>query len=374
MKLFKTNGIEISRKCVVWATPILDSSITQHFPEVELSTNLIKKSQSQSALPDQLETSLLNNMNMENIYWDNLQAFTCSVYSKVLLDLSQSWIVYFCISLNAVFIVTAIVGNLLILVALQKDSRLHPPSKLLFRCLASTDLFVGLISQPCFVIYLISVVRKNEFGICEQIIIFLQISTSILCGISLCTLTAISVDRLLALLLGLRYKQVVTLVRVRRFTFLQWIVFSSLSMLYFWNARIFLTTLSFNVVLFLVACTICYSKICFTLRLREAQVREQSVPGQVNMCNRAHVLKYKRTVSTSLWVSMSMIACYLPFCVVAAVMVVQQDIYLSVFAEEITASLIYLNSSLNPLIYCWRIREVRQAVKTTIRRFCLFCF
>ena len=36
--------------------------------------------------------------------------------------------------------ITAFTGNFLILVALHKESSLHPPSKLLHQCLATTDL------------------------------------------------------------------------------------------------------------------------------------------------------------------------------------------------------------------------------------------
>ena len=44
--------------------------------------------------------------------------------------------------------ITAFAGNSLILVALHKKSCLHPPSKLLYRSLATTDLLVGLVAQP----------------------------------------------------------------------------------------------------------------------------------------------------------------------------------------------------------------------------------
>ena len=45
-----------------------------------------------------------------------------------------------------------------------------------------------------------------------------------LCGVSLLTLTAISVDRLLALLLGLRYRQVVTVKKTYVAILAFWIV------------------------------------------------------------------------------------------------------------------------------------------------------
>ena len=55
------------------------------------------------------------------------------------------------IGFHSFFLFTAITsfpGNLLIIVALQKVTSIHPPSKLLFSCLALTDLCVGIILQP----------------------------------------------------------------------------------------------------------------------------------------------------------------------------------------------------------------------------------
>ena len=46
--------------------------------------------------------------------------------------------------------ITAFLGNTLILVVLHKETSLHPPSKLLYRCLATTDLLVGLVNQPLY--------------------------------------------------------------------------------------------------------------------------------------------------------------------------------------------------------------------------------
>ena len=39
---------------------------------------------------------------------------------------------------------------------------LHPPSKLLFRCLAATDLLVGFVSQPLHVMYLLSLLTMKQ--------------------------------------------------------------------------------------------------------------------------------------------------------------------------------------------------------------------
>ena len=108
--------------------------------------------------------------------------------------------------------ITAFAGNSLILVAPHKESSLHPPSKLLYRCLATTDLLVGLVAQPLNALCWMSVVHE-QWSLCRYARDASYITSYVLILVSLMTMTAISVDRLLALLLGLRYKQIVTLKR-----------------------------------------------------------------------------------------------------------------------------------------------------------------
>ena len=273
------------------------------------------------------------------------QLSTCrSVYFQTVLE---TWIADLCIAVNIILPFTAIVGNLLILVA--------------------------LITQPCFVVYLILVARENDLDTCVLFTRFLNVSSALLCGISLCTLTIISVDRLLALLLDLRYRHVVTVARVRGITFLSYFVLSSHTLVYFINTRIFFPGMISIILLFLVVSTFCYLKIYFTLRRRQAQVQQEIAPGQFNGPNRVRQLKYKRSVSTSVLVSIFMIACYLPFTIFAVVIAIRKEVSSSLLAaESIAISLVYFNSSINPVIYCWRIREVRQAVKATIRWFVSF--
>ena len=51
-------------------------------------------------------------------------------------------------AVNIVLSITASLGNILILIALRNATSIHPPTKLLFQCLAITDLGVGLTCQP----------------------------------------------------------------------------------------------------------------------------------------------------------------------------------------------------------------------------------
>ena len=108
------------------------------------------------------------------------------------------------IALNIFLSIFATLGNVLILVALRNVSSIHPPTKLLFRCLAITDLCVGLLGQPLYV-YVKYITISLDIGnrIVELFYVFVFI-IRVLLAVSILTSAAISVDRLLALLLGLK--------------------------------------------------------------------------------------------------------------------------------------------------------------------------
>ena len=274
--------------------------------------------------------------------------------------------------LNICLCITAFLWNVLILIALRKDSsfRIHPPSKLLFRCLASSDLCVGLILQPVYVTYLM--ISQPTYT-CYYVTMLTSIASGIFCGVSLATLTAISVDRLLALQLGLRYRQIVTLKRVRISVIFLWLASGATAAMFNFNYYITVGIICIVLLLCLITSTFCYAKIYIILRQHQSQVNE-NIPRQENSNERRiplNISRYRKTVSAALWLQMTLVACYLPFCIVAAVYAItglrspSRD-----FAWEVTLTIVMFNSSLNPILYFWKIREMRQAVKETLSQFC----
>ena len=114
-------------------------------------------------------------------------------------------------ALNIFFALTATVGNIMILATLCMQCSLQTPSKILFRSLALADVFVGILSGPLYVILVLTI----QYERWESVPFYNSLMVSLAAGmsmglLSLFTLTAISVDRLLALVLGLRYRQVET--------------------------------------------------------------------------------------------------------------------------------------------------------------------
>ena len=271
----------------------------------------------------------------------------------------------FILVLNSFLSVSAFLGNALILIALHKESSLHPPSKLLLRCLATTDLCVGLIVEPLTVTCLISVLNEH-WNMCRYISAAGFITGNILCGVSLFTITAISVDRLLALLLGLRYRQVVTLQRTYGVVITLWFVSTVFSAMFFWKPIITFWYSTVGIPLGLITSILFYTKIFLTLRNHQNQVQDHF--QQPNQTHQLNIARYKKAVFTAIWLQLSLVVCYVP-CGVVMALATSGGRSSSVYkAWYYVVSLVYLNSSINPILYCWKIEEVRQAVKETIRQ------
>ena len=186
------------------------------------------------------------------------------------------------LALTILLSITASLGNAVILVALHKVTSIYPPTKLFFRCLTVTDFCVGLIVQPLFATFIllrITEVNGNALYFVHESYNFL---TWILTGVALLTSTAISVDRLLALSLGLRYRLVVTLRRVRVVLICFWLVTASAGTIRIWRKDIFLIALSGLFLFSLLTVIFCYTKIHLKLRYRQTHVHNNFPQGQTN--------------------------------------------------------------------------------------------
>lgn len=270
---------------------------------------------------------------------------------------------------NIVFSITAIVGNALMLIAFYKETSLHLPSKVLLRSLAASDLCIGIM-EPLYVTYLMSL-ASERLTMCRHIVLVRSIAITISFAVSLLTITAISVDRLLALLLGLRYRQVVTLKRVNAVVVAIWAYPGVGLALWFHSHLIWKIFAASNILLCLIIAIYCYTRIFLRLRRHQTQIHDLENPQeQTNPANLSHETRYRKTVSTAMWVQLTLILCFLPYTLVAPFayrsITREQPSSSSFLALQATVSLIFLNSSLNPLLCFWKIADIRRAIKDTI--------
>lgn len=273
------------------------------------------------------------------------------------------------LALNIVTAITAFVGNVVIIAALPQVSSLHPHSKLLFRCLASTDLCVGLITQPLYITRQFLLFPASSH--LRLVGLLINITSTIFGGVSMFTVTAIGVDRLLALLLDARYRWVVTLKRVRVLVFLFWFCSCATAVLFFYDHAFAIGITSAGILLSVVASTFSYTTIYLKLRHHQARVQDYVNQRQPNAAEiPLNLARYRKTVSSALCVQTALLACYLPYATTTGIFAITRvTSRLRVgFAWPVTLSLFYFNSTLNPFLYCWKMKEVRQAVKSNLRK------
>ena len=310
----------------------------------------------------------------QNISDEDPRSLLAEICIAVSNDLQISYTIVLLV-MNALLSIIASLGNTLILFALHKESALHPPSKLLFRCLALTDLLNGCISQPLYILYLVSLLTKHQDwrgDLCLYSATFNNITTNTLCLVSLLTSTAISIDRLLALNLGLRYRQVVTFKRTSLVLLFLWVVSigsvsSSYPMLDYNKVEMFVAAAM--CVGNLAISSFCYAKIIW--KIRQHQRRVQIINNQGTLCTDSVALnnaRYKKTVSSVLWIQLTLTICYLPLIVTVGLVSYKGPTSVLDAAWGIAITLVFLNSSLNPFLYCWKINEIRAAVKGIVSR------
>ena len=253
---------------------------------------------------------------------------------------------------NILFSITASLGNILILIALRKVISIHPPTKLLFQCLAITDLGVGLISQPLMVTLMLLAdnIDIKIWEICSQLHSSLSIT---LCGVSVFASTALSVDRLLALFLGLRYRHVVTLKRVRAVLACGCLVPLLIMLVRNFRAK----TSRIIMIIFLTLCLIIslfsYTKIVHRLRQHQSSVRDNGQQGQANTEKMPlNLERYKKTVVSIALVQLALVICYFPP-IIFLIFIYLKGIHPSIhFLFDLASTILFLNSSLNPFLYC----------------------
>lgn len=280
-------------------------------------------------------------------------------------------IVIFLLGLNICLSIAASLGNTLIIIALQKVSSIHSPTKLLFQNQAVTDLCVGLLVQPLHASTIIMAFTARVDPNTEYYVVkAYQVVNFIASGASLISPTAISIDRLLALRLGLRYRHIVTLKRARVVVCCIWLTGLKGALLYLTLGERITQCM---VVVVLIVCggtaNFCYTRIFYRLRRHQARVHDQQ--GQSNGTGiQLNIKKYKNTVSSMVWVQFVLVLTLVPFIIVVVIIQINGANKDSLLLITATVTVLYSNSSLNPFLYCWKISEVRKAVKDIVRNFC----
>jgi len=282
-------------------------------------------------------------------YYPAAQQFPTTIY------------IFACV-VGVILSVSSTLGNTMILLALRKCQSLHSPSKALLSNLALTDLFVGLIVLPLFTVHYLMIILEMPSYYCAIAITYGRTSTFIV-GVSLHTITTIAIDRYLAFHLRLRYRELVKLRRVVCLLVIEWIATAVWSGSWFLSVLINMYSGAVGLLSWCLIIPLCYFSIYRNLRRHVAQIH-------CNLNSSAStdfdVAQYKKTVNSLLWIYGLLLVCYMPHLTSLLVTLFTGLNPTSRFALHLSSIAVFANSSLNPILYCWKIKEIREIVIANI--------
>ena len=277
----------------------------------------------------------------------------------------QAIIIANCV-VNLALAFAAIFGNALVLYGVWKTSSLRSPFIILLCGLASTDFSVGVIAQPIFIARRFVELFSRSVNLK---LIFIKISNAIgscLCGVSLAMTTAISIDRLIAIHKSPQYPSIVTSSRVTRFLVAIWIVFILVASSEFWEKRVLFVSVFSCVCICLSISIICYATMYKIMRRHRLQIHSQ-IQAFDDRNARNIIISLRKSALNAYVLFIVLMICYCPFVVVSNVYFIGKEGELKL-GFLLSSTAVFLNSALNPLLYCWRIREIRLAVLRTFRK------
>ena len=260
---------------------------------------------------------------------------------------------------------TATIGNLLVLVTIWRSPHLQSSSNALVFGLALSDLCIGIVSEPLYVGFQ-AVLFKNSGEITSCTLAnTITLITKFLTGVTLLTVTAMSVDRYLAIYLHLRYEQVVTEKKTRRVILSLWLISGVPSVILIFDGMTSFIVFTLTIAVCLVIISFVWIKIYQVVRLHQAQIQDQLAVASQSF----NMARFRKSVVNTMLVLVVVLLCYTPFLLSEIFLIVSFSRSNFVFLE-ISYIFVALNSSLNPLVYFWRQRDLRTRAKQLVTQFC----
>ena len=264
------------------------------------------------------------------------------------------------IIINSIACPFTVLLNVLVIMAVKRRPRLQTKSNILLACLAATDVVTGLIVQPSSILFVLLLYLgvDDSQGVLDFNTSFLYIVTYA----STLHLMLVTFERLLAIKFTMRYLNVVTGKNIKIAVTVFWIIAFS-------SGVFRMLRIQFGVVFFFFgfvinACVLfvvfSYMILYHETRRHQKKIKTQQLPQE----EVERFTKENKALKTTVFVVGAVIFCLFPggaFIVLLVARVITSRsliVMLTLWARTVGM----LNSLLNPLIYCWRQKEMRKFV------------
>ena len=271
---------------------------------------------------------------------------------------------------NSFLSYTTIILNILTIHAIRKTTLLPKPLRTLLLSLTASDVGVGLLAQPLFISMLVSWLKRSRI----DPISFkgLMAVMTFFCASSLFSVVAISVDRFLAVHLHLRYQELVTHKRVIAVVISIWLLSAIISSSVFWDTYIISRVIWLVIMTFcLIVVVTVYWRIYIVLKRHKNQIQSfqiQEVGQGVQNGDLPSFLKVRKSAHGTFYVCIVFLICFLPSYILSSLILCRPLNIISLYKARLyTTTLFFLNSSFNPVMYCWKMGSIRRTLMHTMR-------
>ena len=205
----------------------------------------------------------------------------------------------------------------------------------------------------------------NLAFLCPTVLSVLSYFVYSLIAASFLNVTVIAGDRLLAVSLHLRYQELVTARRLTTVLVSVWIISCVFPILYIlFPKEIEMVTAIISLIGYALT-TVAYVRIYKVVKYHQNQIYSQN---QLQNAQTREAHRQRKSAYNSLFVSVVFLACYFPFFPCTILYETNTSKISFLVAQVASVFLICLNSSLNPIVYCWRYREICEIVKSTVKK------
>ena len=265
--------------------------------------------------------------------------------------------------LNIVTCPMTVCLNVLVVVAVKRKPRLQTMYNILLSSLAATDLVVGAVVQPSFIVQEMSLIKGSSLTVyCAAYnkVVFLFLAP---CLASLSLLALLSIERYLAMKYSLRYQQIITTFRVATAVINCWVV-ALLPPVFIYSASLAAQGLSIAVSIVFVSLVVifyCHISVYSVTRRHTRQIKSQ----QVSQDAAKKFLEDKKAAITTTIIVGFAVSSFVPSLVYRFMPPLPLHNYLGnlfISFKPILLSCVVINSLCNPVIYCWRSSVLRKAM------------
>lgn len=268
--------------------------------------------------------------------------------------------------LNAFLAYATIMLNIVTVHAIRKTSSLPVPLKTLLLSLAVSDLCVGFVVQPFFITLLVFRLQQDTERNPDYNRTPFLIVTELFFLASFFGVVAISVDRFLAIHLHLRYQELVTHKRIVAAVITTWLLSVFLSLTNLWKSRHVICVIVFGVCV--ICTTVVYLRIYSAVQSHRNQIQAQQLHQDIHNNELMNFLKLRKSAISTFYVYLVFLLCYLPgYCAMVSHIMVSKPNTAIKALRLYSWTLIFLNSSLNPVVYCWKMRHIRHTIVDILR-------